>query len=372
MKTKVHLTRIADDFTGKAGFVVKVKEDESGFELGIAGSGDSTVKGFTDLTDTPASLGGHGGQVLIVSADASSIDFSDLESALSKGSPIGIVRFYDASLDQTYFAFDFTYRPTKQELMVFSSGMFMTNTVDYTENDETSIVFLSGREESETVTVIKVELIAAVFGDITYSGGFLDLTDTPNTYVGMRGKILSVTDDATALMFMDLTSAGGDPIANSITYDSSSDQTNYPLNFSYLPGHRELLVFSGGLFMRQDEDYTEYDTTSIKFFIGRSEGEKVSIVKLSMKNINAGSDPFTDVDVNNDYTCLSSFVRLFCDSSSNSFNVTFPLHPIAGDEIEIINATNSFENNNVILIGNGKKISGSLSNFVLDVNMGTL
>jgi len=81
-----------------------------------------------------------------------------IDVILQRDATIPIFEFYltDATYLQTKIDFDFSYTLNNDELFVFSSGLIMCNLVDYTENDNTSIVFIEAREENEKIVVCKL------------------------------------------------------------------------------------------------------------------------------------------------------------------------------------------------------------------------
>lgn len=68
-------------------------------------------------------------------------------------------------------------------------------------------------------------------------------------------------------------------------------------------------------------------------------------------------------------TNLVSGGRYIVDTSS-SLTLTLPSTPAVGDEIQIFDATNTAETNNITIQNNGSKINGVLDTLVFDVNGG--
>lgn len=83
----------------------------------------------------------------------------------------------------------------------------------------------------------------------------------------------------------------------------------------------------------------------------------------------SSQSPITPVIVDNvDYSCASSFLRLFVDTTDTTVTIDLPSNPSFNDEIEIMNAANSFKNNNVFVNPNGEHIMGEDVIFTIDVN----
>ena len=60
--------------------------------------------------------------------------------------------------------------------------------------------------------------------------------------------------------------------------------------------------------------------------------------------------------------------HLMVDTSSSSFIVQLPNTPVLGSHIKIIDHAGTFETNNLIISGNGKKIMGLSENLVCEMN----
>lgn len=65
------------------------------------------------------------------------------------------------------------------------------------------------------------------------------------------------------------------------------------------------------------------------------------------------------------YTAISGD-KIATDTSGGIFTITLPLAPLTGDNVELIDATNSWETNNLVVARNGQSIGGSASNLNCD------
>jgi len=167
----------------------------------------------------------------VVTAGGSISTITDKRSWIATGASevTNEVSNQTATASQTVFTLPFTYALGSNKLLVFSSGILMRETDDYTETDSTTITFVSGRTSGENIT------------------------------------------------FHNLGSA----TVNINKFTATASQTVFTLSFSYTLGQSELLVFSGGVLMRITDDYTETNTTTVTFVSGRTSGELITFYKIT-------------------------------------------------------------------------------------------
>jgi len=73
-------------------------------------------------------------------------------------------------------------------------------------------------------------------------------------------------------------------------------------------------------------------------------------------------------EASSNYTALPDQI-VFCDTYTiGSFTITLPSNPDEGDAVAILDVMGSFQTNNLIVNGNGKKIDGYNEDFICDVN----
>lgn len=154
----------------------------------------------------------------------------------------------------------------------------------------------------------------------------------------------------------------------SYSVDATEGQTTFIIPFQYVLHQNELEVHSSGMLMHCGSDFTEVDSTRIRFIEPRMDGEKIVVTRIGI----SGPLDFTSgviwnpVTITSDYTA-NSYDRIFANSTDDTFTITFPSNPSVNHEIEIICVADSFEVNAVELDPNGKKILGN-SSFTLDSN----
>ena len=75
---------------------------------------------------------------------------------------------------------------------------------------------------------------------------------------------------------------GGGGITEVERYDTiaTSNQTLFPLPWSYTPGKNQILVVSSGVFQTKFSDYTESSGTTVTFVSGRVAGEPISVIRI--------------------------------------------------------------------------------------------
>jgi hypothetical protein len=66
--------------------------------------------------------------------------------------------------------------------------------------------------------------------------------------------------------------------------DATAGQTVFNLSFAYTPGNNEIQVYSGGVLMREGDDYTESSGTSVTFLTGRAAGEAITVLRVGGLN----------------------------------------------------------------------------------------
>lgn len=69
------------------------------------------------------------------------------------------------------------------------------------------------------------------------------------------------------------------------------------------------------------------------------------------------------------HTTLSANKKYFIDTSS-ALNLTLPDSASVGDQIQILDKSNSAESNNITILSNGLKINGEVQDAIIDVNSG--
>lgn len=234
--------RVRDDntITDKAAQVVALTDSTTNFvEIDSVGAATANVTAFTAGRIPIAEVVTSGGSISTITdkrswAEITSISSSDI-----------VCDEFTATAGQTVFNLSFQYVTGTSHIIVWSSGVLMRLTDDYTETDTDTITFVSGRALDEKVTVCR---IGASSGAITRS-------------------------DQTA----------------------TAGQTAFTTPFSYTIGSSQLQVYSSGVLMRLTDDYTETNATTVTFTSGRELDENITFIKIrsaSGSSAITGSDTF--------------------------------------------------------------------------------
>lgn len=165
--------------------------------------------------------------------------FFNLGGGGGGGGGVGTPTIYEvhyATASQTVFTLSSAYSEGTYSLEVFRNGNRQTVTVDYTETDEYTVTFSSPLLLNDEVVFIQ------------WGGG--------------ATSVITARQDFTA----------------------TAGQTVFDLSFGYLPGNQEILVFSSGVLMKLTDDYLETDADTITFVVGRSPGERVTVMRIGAQS----------------------------------------------------------------------------------------
>ena len=89
----------------------------------------------------------------------------------------------------------------------------------------------------------------------------------------------------------------------------------------------------------------------------------------SQQSIKAYVDSTTS-DINYNLTKTANYTavagdRILCDTSGGAFTITLPASPNAGDKVHVLDAAASFDNNNLTIARNSKKIQGATADLTI-------
>ena len=89
----------------------------------------------------------------------------------------------------------------------------------------------------------------------------------------------------------------------------------------------------------------------------------------SQQSIKAYVDATTS-DINYNLTKTANYTavggdRILCDTSGGAFTITLPASPSAGDKVHVLDAAASFDNNNLTIARNSKKIQGATADLTI-------
>jgi len=80
--------------------------------------------------------------------------------------------------------------------------------------------------------------------------------------------------------------------------------------------------------------------------------------KITFATLNAAVSAVYNLTKTGNYTAVAGD-KILCDTSGGAFTITLPASPSAGDEIHVLDATASFDSNNLTIGRNSKKIQGA-------------
>lgn len=218
--------RIRDDntITNKSSQVVALADDTTNFvEINNLGVASANTTAFTAERIPIAQVVTASGSISTITDKRSWIATSTIQLGVTKDE-------FTATAGQTVFNLSFTYSTGTNHILVYSSGLLMRVTDDYTETDSDTITFVDGRSLDENITVCRIG-----------------------------------------------TSSGAVTRSN---HTATAAQTAFTPSFSYTPGSAQLLVYSSGALMRLTDDYAETDSTTVTFTDGRELDENITFIKI--------------------------------------------------------------------------------------------
>jgi hypothetical protein len=86
--------------------------------------------------------------------------------------------------------------------------------------------------------------------------------------------------------------------------------------------------------------------------------------KITFATLNAAISGVAAAHINYNLTKTGTYTavagdKILCDTSGGAFTITLPASPSAGDEVHVLDATASFDSNNLTIGRNSKKIQGA-------------
>ena len=235
--TFVELTDTPNSYIGQEGKFVRVNPTATALEF-IEGSGSGGVASFTQLNDVPYSYIGQANKFVQVKSDESGLEF------LSHTIPTKTSDLTNDSnfvVDSSYVHTDNNYTTTeKTKLSGIQSGAEVNVNADWNSvsGDSKILNKPSIIDNALTLTNPTTEYVIKNNSLVESSGGgsgastFIELSDTPSSYSGEGGKVVSVKSDGTGLEFT--TPSGGaseypktmfKPMSSMSDFASISDST---------------------------------------------------------------------------------------------------------------------------------------------------
>ena len=265
----------------------------------------------------------------IDSAGTTSLIISTADSAyVAARSPAAQKTFFRFSADsgQTVFVGNdlsgdtLAYNP--DNVSVYINGVLLADSDDYYTNSGTTITLYTGADSGDDVFVTSFQTLN----------------------IGGKPPAVSVSQ------FLYTADSGQVTFTNG---DSSGAVLNYTPN--------NLLVHMNGLLLKQGEDFTATDGTSVVLTDGANLGDELVFTSLQQSLFGAWRE------VNTGYS-LSKYERVIVNTSNGAISLTLPSTPNFGDEIQIVDGTGNAGTNNITINRNGNKILGTDSDLTIDVN----
>ncbi len=287
------------------------------------------------------------------------------------------------------------------QIDVFLNGILLFDSADYTQTSNTTLTMTSALDSADDLNIVwrrgqlvrpnvKVYEYTATAGQNTFSGA--DLSNTTLSYVPaavqvfINGILLKSSTDYTATngTTVVLTAAAGvgDDVAiaayaapaakaTSFTFTADSGQTVFNgtddknNNFSYEVDNS--LVFLNGIILNDSSDFTAQNGTSVVLTTGANLNDEFKVVSFGAITTTQTSNNWTE------NTASSKIVpnsKKFIDVSSSAITLEIQdsgSNVSMGDELTIIDGYGNAANNNITLRST-KKIVGSDSDLIIDIN----
>ena len=287
------------------------------------------------------------------------------------------------------------------QIDVFKNGILLFDSADYTQTNNTTLTMTSALDSADDLNIIwrrgqlvrpnvKVYEYTATAGQTTFSGA--DLSNTTLSYVPaavqvfVNGILLKSSADYTATngttVVLTVAASLGDDVAiaayaapaakaTSFTFTADSGQTvfsgtdNKNNNFSYEVNNS--LVFLNGIILNDSSDFTAQNGTSVVLTTGANLNDEFKVVSFGAITTTQTSNNWTE------NTASSKIVpnsKKFVDVSSSAITLEIQdsgSNVSMGDELRIIDGYGNAANNNITLRST-KKIIGSDSDLIIDIN----
>jgi hypothetical protein len=299
---------------------------------------------------------------------------------------------------------------------VFMNGVLLSETNDYTTNTAGTTITLTSNADSGDFLTVHYKRGNIVTPTVDIFEFTADSGQTVITGADEQSNTLSFANEAIQVFLngillrssIDYTASGGDTITMTNALDSADDlvvsafsapgtylqkfqfnadsgQTNFSgqdISGEYLVyqlGNTQ--VFVNGL-LQTDSDFSASNGTTITLSNAASANDEVVIHSFSRATNSAPITVSIDsaavstlIDsAKTNWSEVSSSITLtnnsknIVDCSGSALSLNMPGSPTLGDEVRVIDGTASAASNNITISGNGKKIQGDSSDFIIDIN----
>ncbi|BAQ89348.1 phage tail fiber-like protein [uncultured Mediterranean phage uvMED] len=141
-------------------------------------------------------------------------------------------------------------------------------------------------------------------------------------------------------------------------------------NIGFTDGDNAIVIVDGGGITASTSLTIAGDGATVTGIKDEDDMSSNSATKLAtQQSIKAYVDSTTS-DINYNLTKTANYTavagdRILCDTSGGAFTITLPASPNAGDKIHVLDVAASFDNNNLTIARNGKKIQSATADLTI-------
>ena len=247
-----------------------------------------------------------------------------------------------------------------QSLALFSAHGMTVNTFVYTADSIGKLVYEGADDNSNVMSFTKASknfrvslngILLIDSDDFTAVDNKITLVDAPNVSDILSVETFSGTQGVGGMSTFRYTATAGQ-----LTFSGSDVNSS---NLNYKPG--DLIVSLNGIILIDSAEYTATDGTSIVLNDSAAVNDELLISTFTPDIERKWTERSASISV-------GSNTKNIVDCSGGAITITFPLSPVFGDEIRVIDGTGNAATNNITINRNGNKIQGATDNFIIDVN----
>ena len=247
-----------------------------------------------------------------------------------------------------------------QSLALFSAHGMTVNTFVYTADSIGKLVYEGADDNSNVMSFTKASknfrvslngILLIDSDDFTAVDNKITLIDAPNASDVLAVETFSGTQGVGGMSTFRYTATDGQ-----LTFSGNDVNSS---NLNYKPG--DLIVSLNGIILIDSAEYTATDGTSIVLNDSAAVNDELLISTFTPDIERKWTERSASISV-------GSNTKNIVDCSGGAITVTFPLSPVFGDEIRVIDGTGNAATNNITINRNGNKIQGAADNFIIDVN----
>lgn len=284
---------------------------------------------------------------------------------------------------------------------VFLNGILLVDSADYTQTNSSTITIGTALDSGDEISIlyrrgtfvtpnVVVYEYTATAGQATFSGTAANGKTLAYTagavQVFVNGILLKASEDYTATdgtsVVLNTSASLNDDVAiaayaaphakaTSFTFTADSGQTTFNglddrgTTLAYEPNNS--IVFLNGIALNDSGDYTASNSTSIVLTSAANLNDELKVVSFGSVTTTQSSNNWTEATTS---IKISPNEKKFIDCSDSAVTLSIQdsgSNVSMGDEIRIIDGYGNAANNNITLTST-KKILGSDSDFIIDIN----